>query len=46
MFGLGFSFIQPEEFFGDLPEISPAVEITAETGIELDTGDGAMLTES
>ncbi len=32
--------------FGDTPETSPAVEITAETGIELDTGDGAMLTES
>jgi hypothetical protein len=30
---------------GEGPETSPQVEITAEPGIELDVGDGAMLTE-
>jgi hypothetical protein len=31
---------------GGDPETSPQIEITAEPGIELDVGDGAMLTES
>jgi hypothetical protein len=30
---------------GGGPETSPQVEITAEPGIELDAGDGALLTE-
>jgi hypothetical protein len=50
---LGFSFFAwtdclpaPISGGGDGPETSPQVEITAEPGIELDVGDGAMLTES
>jgi hypothetical protein len=31
---------------GEGPESSPQVEITAEPGIELDVGDGALLRES
>jgi hypothetical protein len=31
---------------GDGPETSPQIEIAAEAGIELDAGDGALLTES
>jgi hypothetical protein len=49
---LGFTFFNwidciaaaPAE--GGGPETSPQVEIIAEPGIEFDTGDGAMLTES